>query len=136
MEYLKIRDDKMDFLRYYNCENCNRTPVENSVIIETEINYERLIFCSEECILNYLKGLEDDNDILIRKQIKIYKQTPADKLGKEILKMKPNSRKILENGWSIDYFKVDSLVEHYILNTNKYRKLFTSVNELAQFIAK
>ena len=120
MEHLKIREDRVNNLRIYACENCNNIPKENSVIIETEINYEHLIFCSEECILNYLKTLEDTNDVLVRKQIKTYKKTPINDLAEEIFKMNPNTRKILENGWSIDYFNINNLKEHYILNMSTH----------------
>jgi len=136
MEYLKIREDKVNNLRIYACENCNNIPKENSVIIETVINYERLIFCSEECIVNYLKTLEDTNDVLVRKQIKTYKKTSTHNLAEEIFKMEPNTRKILENGWSIDYFNINNLKEHYILNMSTHSKLFMSVMELAQYITK
>ena len=136
MEYLKIREDKVHNLNHYACENCNNIPKENSVIIETEINYNDLTFCSEECILNYLKELGDINDVFVRKQIKTYEKTPTSKLMDEILKMKPNTRKKLENEWSIDYFKVDNLKEHYILNTSLQSRLFMSAIELAQYITK
>ena len=136
MEHLKIREDRVNNLRIYACENCNNIPKENSVIIEPEINYEHLIFCSEECILNYLKTLEDTNDVLVRKQIKTYKKTPINDLAEEIFKMNPNTRKILENGWSIDYFNINNLKEHYILNMSTHSKLFTSAIELAQYITK
>lgn len=136
MEHLKIREDKVKRLNCYACENCGAIPKPDSVIIETVINYERLTFCSEECILNYLKTLEDTNDVLVRKQIKTYKKTPTHDLAEEIFKMEPNTRKILENGWSIDYFNINNLKEHYILNMSTYSKLFTSVMELAQYITK
>lgn len=72
----------------------------------------------------------------LENKIKTYKQTSTDKLAKEISEMKPNTRKVLENGWSIDYFNIDSLKEHYILNMSTYSKLFASAIELAQYITK
>ena len=64
MDEIKIREDKLDRATWYQCDYCGKMPSNNDIIITTEINYEDITVCSEECLINYLR--EDDN--IIKKQ--------------------------------------------------------------------
>lgn len=133
MDEIKIREDKLDRATWYKCDCCGKMPSNNDIVIKTEINYEDITVCSEECLINYLK---EDNSIIKKQKIVTYKKPNISILFDKIQGIKPNEKITLDDGTEIQYFSFEDMYTHYIVKNEMFVRMFDTPYGVAQYVDK
>lgn len=131
MDEIKIREDKLDRATWYKCDCCGKIPSNNDIIITTEINYEYITVCSEECLMDYLK---EGNSIIKKQKIVTYKKPNIDILFDMIQEIKSGEKLTLDDGTEVQYFSFEDMYEHYIVKNGIFARMFNTPYDVAQYL--